>query len=58
MTANRRRPLTTSLASAFRNLVGGGMGPLERVQTIGANIRRRGGTPRADCCGHYGEPGC
>lgn len=58
MNAKKRRPLARTAASAFSNLFAGGMGPLERLRTIAANIGRRGGTPRADCCGHYGEPGC
>ncbi len=53
-----KRPRARTAASAFGNLFAGAMGPLERLRTIAANIGRRGGTPRADCCGNYGEPGC
>jgi len=44
--------------SFLRNLAAGGMGPVERARAVAANIGRRGGTRRAKCCGHYGEPGC
>ena len=44
--------------SVVRNLVAGRMGVLERARTVAANIGRRGGPRRADCCGNYGEPGC
>ena len=53
-----RRSLARTTGSVFRNLFAGSMGPLERVRMIAANVGRRGGARRADCCGNYGEPGC
>ena len=46
------------MVSAFRNLAGGQMGPVERMRTVVGNIARRGGPRKATCCGHYGDPGC
>ncbi len=53
-----RRSPTKAIPSFFRNLTTGDLGLVERARTIAGNLARRGGSRRAACCGHYGDPGC